>query len=38
MIQEIADAKSLSRANSAQLAELDGKVNRILEMLEAQRG
>ena len=38
MIQEIADAKSLSRANSVQLAELDGKVNRILEMLEAQRG
>lgn len=38
MIQEIADAKSLSRANSTQLAELDGKVNRILEMLEAQRG
>lgn len=38
MIQEIADAKSLSRANSAQLVELSGKVDRILEMLEAQRG
>jgi hypothetical protein len=38
MIQEIADAKSLGRANSAQLAELSGKVDRILEMLEAQRG
>lgn len=38
MIQEIADAKSLSRANSTQLVELSGKVDRILEMLEAQRG
>ena len=38
MIQEIADAKSLGRANSAQLVELSGKVDRILEMLEAQRG
>lgn len=38
MIQEIADAKSLSRANSTQLVELSSKVDRILEMLEAQRG
>lgn len=37
MIQEIADAKSLGRANSAQLAELETKVDRVLAILEAQR-
>lgn len=38
MIQEIADAKTLGQSNQAKLADLETKVGRILEMLEAQRG